>query len=316
VTDTNGDFSSNTERKSYYLFVVAAACLVAVFLPTHKAAENDLYREVLGETTIRQFPIAEKAGPVLLAEARAFDIKAKSALAVDVRTRAILYQKNSQLHWPTASLAKLMTALVISNITPQEAIVTVMSEDLKVSQPVMGLTVGEKIRVSDLLKGMLVMSANDAANVLARSATGSTERFVDMMNFMAQKLGLQNTHFKNPAGFDDPEQYSTAEDLLTLTYEFLRNSKFADIVQTQLEQVASTDGVHTHDLRTSNRLLEKNNILGVKTGYTEGAKGNLILLASDDSNNQIITVVLGSENREDDSMSLVDWVFKSYEYVK
>ncbi|MDP2932573.1 MAG: hypothetical protein Q8N81_00380, partial [bacterium] len=94
------------------------------------------------------------------------------------------------------------------------------------------------------------------------------------------------------------------------------NSKFADIVQTQVEQVASTDGARAHYLKTSNRLLEKDNILGVKTGYTEGAKGNLILLASDDKNNQIITVVLGSENREDDSMALVDWVFKSYQYVK
>lgn len=314
MTDVNLDCCSNTEKKSYYLLIVAVACLVAVFLPTHKAAENDLPREVLGETTIRQFPIAEKAGPVLLAEAKTFDIEAQSAMAVDVRTRAVLYQKNSQLRWPTASLAKLMTALVISNIASQDAIVTVTPEDLKVPPPVMGLVAGEKIRVSDLLKGMLIMSANDAANVLARSVTGSTERFVDMMNLMAQKFSLQNTHFENPAGFDDPRQYSTAEDLLTLTYEFLRNSKFADIVQTQLAQAASVDGAHTHSLRTSNRLLEKDNILGVKTGYTDGAKGNLILLVSDDGDNQIITVVLGSDNREDDSMSLVDWVFKSYEY--
>lgn len=265
----------------------------------------------------QQLPVVTVARPVMLPDAVDFDIAAASVMAVDVSTDTVLYEKQPSARRPVASLTKLMTALVVGSLSHASSTVIVMPQDVEgLPQPVMGLAAGEEISVDALLHGMLIMSANDAAVVLSRALTGSTEIFVGMMNQMAKQLGMWDTHFKNATGFDEDGQYSTAADLKRLAFEFLRHSNLAAIVQTKDASVASADHSVRHYLKTSNKLLGKNYIYGIKTGFTDQARGNLILLARDKDDNQFITIVLGSEQREADSDALVRWIFNSYSFHK
>lgn len=299
-----------------FLSVLAGIVLVGFFyfhlFPTPKAKDSP--EPAVSGITSAQSSTTEERNPRLKDNATKFQTEALAVVALDLRTGTTLYEKNPSAPWPPASLSKLMTAVVLASIVSGSTAVEVAKEDLKVSAPTMGLIEGEKITVLDLLKGMLIPSANDAALTLSRAVTGSNARFVEFMNLMAVQLGLENSNFKNPAGFDEEGQYTTAEDIGRLTFEFLKHEQLAHIVQIQTAKVSSVDGQISHYLKTSNKLLEQKNILGVKTGYTEKARGNLVLLASDENNNQILTVVLGSQNREEESLRLISWVFENYEF--
>lgn len=293
--------------------IIFIASLVSIFFP-FRAFENSPVQnsQILGQAEV-MLPVSRDIRPKQVEAPTIFSTTAEAAYAVDLKTGTVLYEKNSDSPWPTASLTKLMTALVVINISSLNDTV-VVPVGIKTVQPVMGLQGGEELKVSDLLKGMLIMSANDAAITLSESFPGGTARFVELMNQMAERLQLTHTHFRNPAGFDEASQYSTAEDLAHLTFEFLRHKDLADIVQMQSTKVTSSDDKVTHWIKTSNKLLQNDNILGVKTGFTDQARGNLILLATDKSDNQILTVILGSEHREDDSMALVKWVYDNYKF--
>lgn len=288
--------------------------LVFALLPYQQVVEIQIRQEqVLGQT-VQSLPVVADFRPTLTTGAPAFASQAEIAYAVDLKTGTVLYEQNSRKPWPTASLAKLMTALVAANTVSLDSVISVNERALNAPQPVMGLAAGEQLTVHDLLSGMLIMSANDAANALALGVASSTPRFVELMNSLAEKLKLTDTHFRNPAGFDDPAEFSTAEDLTRLTREFLGIPTLAAIVQTQSMSVESVDRSMRHWLQSSNKLLSHPGILGVKTGYTEEARGNLIILAEDRAGHQILTVVLGSLNRESDSQALIDWVFNSFHF--
>ncbi|MBI4053709.1 MAG: D-alanyl-D-alanine carboxypeptidase [Candidatus Doudnabacteria bacterium] len=288
--------------------------LFVIIFPTQRIARETPPPEVLGQVFL-QLPLAGDTRPRLKKAAVPFVTDVEIALAVDLRTGYVLFEKNSQTRWPLASLTKLMTAVVVWNLVDPQAVITIPASGYQVHPPNMGLLAGEQIGVMGLLSGMLIASANDASLALAEGTAGSSQRFIALMNLMSKQLGLSNTHFANPTGFDDSLQYSTAEDLKLLTFEFLRNEKFAEMAQRRSSKVQSVDEKITHWLKNSNLLLqESNNILGVKTGFTEQARGNLIILASDSDNNQILTIVLGSEKREEDSKALIRWVFESYDF--
>lgn len=302
--------------RGYFFWSFLLTCvLIAAFLPYRQVVEVKIREEqVLGQA-VEQLPIVADYRPVLKQEAEIFETPAAAAYAIDLKTGTVLYQKNSTVPWPTASLAKLMTALVTVHTVSLDDVVTVKAAGLRVPQPVMGLISGEKISVRNLLSGMLIASANDAAASLAIGVSSSTPRFVELMNSMAEKLQLQNTHFRNPVGLDADGQFSTAEDLSRIAVELLRSQVLAEIVQTQSRVVASEDGGISHWLKTSNKLLGQPGVLGVKTGYTDLARGNLIILERDERNHQVLTVVLGSEKREADSQELLNWIFKSYRFA-
>ncbi len=300
-------------RVAGYVLISAAAILIA-FSPVRNESANPDAR-VLGEMTAQQLPVIQRSVPKLLSEASQFDSAAIAAYTIDLRTGHTVYEKNADIQRPVASLAKLMTAMAAYNLIPFNHILEIDQSDIAgVSQPVMGLVSGERISALNLLRGMLISSHNDAALALARASGGTQERFVEMMNQLSAQYGMTETRFANPAGFDHPYQYSTARDLMKLVLEFLSVPEFAEIAQTQTMSVASADGKIRHWLRTSNKLLERADVLGVKTGYTEEARGNLVILAEDDEGNQIITIVLGSEQREKDSEDLIGWIFDSYRF--
>ncbi|MGE5392900.1 MAG: D-alanyl-D-alanine carboxypeptidase family protein [Candidatus Saccharibacteria bacterium] len=242
------------------------------------------------------------------------DLLAKTGLAYDNSSGTILYSRNMDEKLPIASVTKLMTALVVMDRLDLDRTIEVKAEDIRVVGSNMGLVPGERIKGLDLLKGMLIPSSNDAAKVLAAAAGGTEENFVGMMNQKAKDLGLDSTHFSNPVGLDDPENYSSGRDLLRLAQEFIKDDTLNSIASTKSERVASTDGKLKHDLRSTNKLLlEDGRVIGLKTGYTSLAKGNLITRI-EDGGKDIITIILNSDEREEDTRKLINWVTAAYRW--
>ena len=214
--------------------------------------------------------------------------------------------------WP-ASTTKLMTAIVALDVFKPDDLVTV--SDPIASGRVMGLINGEKITVENLLYGILVHSANDAAFVLASFHPQGVEGFVRAMNDKAQLLSLDNTHFANPAGFDDVKQYTTAFDLTRLSLYALNQPTIAKMVGIPSIVVADDAFVHFHPLANVNKLLGvMPGVAGMKTGWTENAKENLVNLTKRDGH-RILTVILGSDDRFGETVTLTNWLFANYNWI-
>ena len=243
-----------------------------------------------------------------------FNIEAKSALVLDIGTDAVLYSKNSDEKMPIASLTKIMTALVILENVDLDDTVIISKNAFDTDGRKDSLVIDEKIKAEDLLKIMLIRSNNTAAVSLAEHVSGSVEEFVKLMNKKAELLGLKNTNFSNPTGFDSEENYSTAYDIAQLFDYALDRPLIWEILRTQKLSLSSLDGNIKHNLKNTNLLLGRlENITGGKTGLTDEAGQCLALVVGDPINNhRIISVVLNAEDRFLETEKLVGWVFGSY----
>jgi serine-type D-Ala-D-Ala carboxypeptidase (penicillin-binding protein 5/6) len=166
---------------------------------------------------------------------------------------------------------------------------------------------GEELKVKDLLYIMLVESSNDAAQALAENSNKiDYNTFIALMNEKAQKLGLNNTRFVEPIGLD-PQNRSTVFEIARITEYALKNPMLASILETPAITIYSVDKKFIHNLTSTNKLFGKIPILmGGKTGYTDEAGGCMTTI-SNINNNYLITVILGSTQREDDTAKLIDW---------
>lgn len=240
-------------------------------------------------------------------------LSARAVLVKDLGTNTILYQKDASVSIPIASTTKIMTALVASEYFQPNSVLTV-KEGAKVIGTRVGFLPGEDLNFRSLLYGMLLSSGNDAAYTIAENYPGGILGFVSAMNKKAQVLNLLNTHFDNPAGFDSPRHFSSAKDLATITQEALKNDQLARIFATKQTNIVSLDKKYSHELVNLNKLLSQvRGVLGVKTGFTEGAKENLVTFVSRD-NHQILTVILGSDDRFGESTKLIEWVYENFEW--
>lgn len=237
------------------------------------------------------------------------EISAKAVLVKDTVSHRILYAKNENTRLPIASLTKLLTALVVKKLVSPEAMVEISADDASVAAYRANFEIGQKILVSDLLKAMLVASANDAAAALSRHAGGDLETFVAMMNVEASRLQMTSTLFQNPVGFDDPSHYSTAADLSLLVEEFIKNSDLMRMVGLKEIFFEPVNAKKPYHLVSTNKLLERPGVLGIKTGYTNEAKGNIIILVEEP---RYFLIILGSDNREADANKLIDWVESNF----
>jgi len=245
-----------------------------------------------------------------------FNIEAKSALVLDVGTDAVLYSKTSDEKMSIASLTKIMTALVILENVDLDDTVIISKNAFDTDGRKDSLAIDEKIKAEDLLKIMLIRSNNTAAVSLAEHLSGSVEEFVKLMNKKAELLGLKNTNFSNPTGFDSRENYSTAYDIAQLFDYALDRPLIWEILRTQKLSLTSLDGNIKHNLKNTNLLLGKlENITGGKTGLTDEAGQCLALVVGDPiDNHRIISVVLNAEDRFLETEKLVRWIFGSYEW--
>ena len=242
-------------------------------------------------------------------------VSARSAMLMDVDTGIVLYQKNPEERMPMASLTKIMTAILILDSHKLSEVVTVQDDfsEFKELGVRIWLQQYEKITVGDLLIGLLVPSAGDVAMALAKYHSGSVEKFVEEMNAKAYELRLSNTQFKNPIGLDEAGHYSTAYDLAMLTRYALRNADFRRIVQLPEASISSTNGKNTHSFKSTDELLGGYlDIRGVKTGTTDEAGQSVINLARTKNGKDILSVVLDSPSRFQESKSLIDWSFRSF----
>ena len=242
-------------------------------------------------------------------------VSARSAMLMDVDTGIVLYQKNPEGRMPMASLTKIMTAILILDSHRLSEVVTVQDDfsEYKELGVRLWLQQYEKLTVGDLLIGLLVPSAGDAAMALAKYHSGSVEKFMNEMNAKANELRLLNTHFKNPIGLDEEGHYSTAYDLAMLTRYALRNADFRRIVQLSEASISSTNGKNTHSFKSTDELLGSYlDIRGVKTGTTDEAGQSVINLARGQNGKDVISVILDSPSRFQESKSLIDWSFRNY----
>ncbi|OGD85773.1 hypothetical protein A2Z23_02675 [Candidatus Curtissbacteria bacterium RBG_16_39_7] len=238
-------------------------------------------------------------------------VSAKSVYSFDLDSQVPLFEKNSQEKLPSASLTKLMTAIVVLENCDPKKVVTVGK--ISKNGSVMGLVQNESITMDSLLYGLLLPSGNDAAYVLAAGCLGSVEQFVYSMNKKAINLGMEDTHFVNPAGFDNPNHYSTAKDLTIISREAFENETIREIMRTKEIKVTDVSGQIVHELKNLNQLLANPEVLGIKTGRTQAAGENLIL-ARKKNGHTVIVIILGSENRFSEGRLISDWIFANFSW--
>lgn len=256
------------------------------------------------------------SAPTKNSESLGIELTASSALVIDRKTGAFLFEKDPYKKVPIASLTKIMTNLVVLEYKSNLDDVVIIENDLRnIEGADIDLEKGEQIRLRDLVYGSLIASGNDAAIALAEYLSGNIEKFVEEMNKKAKDLNLDNTHFSNPSGLDSNNNYSTAVDLVRLFNYSLNNPVFAEAVQMKEYTAYSLNLNKTHLFRNTNQLLKSFlNIKGGKTGYTDEAGYCLIVLAENDQGNQIISIVLGSKDSFQETKALVDWAFKNYKW--
>jgi D-alanyl-D-alanine carboxypeptidase (penicillin-binding protein 5/6) len=249
---------------------------------------------------------AQSSNPPQLAGARA-------AVVMEATTGDVLYARNPDEHRSIASTTKLMTVLVALQRTDLDDIFSAVDYHASAAESQIGLVPGERMSVRDLLRAALLPSANDAAATLAVGTMGSTPAFVREMNARARALGLRNTHYGNPIGLDDPDNYSSARDLATLAIRLRRFDFFRRT--TDLPRATLRSGERTRTVVNRNTLVRRvDDVNGVKTGRTNRAGYVLVGSASRDGVT-VVSAVLGEPTeraRDADSLALLRYGLDSY----
>jgi D-alanyl-D-alanine carboxypeptidase len=243
-------------------------------------------------------------------------VDANAVMLYHLESGRELFSKNPTTAVPIASLTKLLSALVVSDLFDSSEIVTVASGSVRVDGQKQTLYLGERILVRDLMAMMLVESSNDAAYALAAYARGREVDFIAEMNKKAAILGMAGCVFKDPAGLDDAA-YCTASNLLRLVRAALRTAPQLWPVMAASElTVQSVDGRIVHTVKSTDELLAKMpGIVGGKTGYTDGALGCLIMVVKlPGKDDTLISVVLGSRQRFNDTQTLITWAQQAYQW--
>jgi D-alanyl-D-alanine carboxypeptidase (penicillin-binding protein 5/6) len=239
-------------------------------------------------------------------------IGASSYLMIDAMSGHELASIKPDTPVPPASLTKLMTTYVVFHALKEGQIalddeVTISEKAWRMQGSRMFVEVGKRVRVEDLLLGVIVQSGNDASIALAEYVAGSESVFAEMMNQHAQALGMMSTHFVNSTGWPDDDHYSTARDLATLAREFPEHYQWHAIKEFQWGDIKQPN---------RNRLLWRDDSVdGLKTGHTEAA-GYCLVASAERDGMRVISVVLGTssdKSRIDGSHALINYGFRFFE---
>ncbi|MBI5613695.1 D-alanyl-D-alanine carboxypeptidase [Candidatus Gottesmanbacteria bacterium] len=240
------------------------------------------------------------------------EISASGIVVLDVASGVFLYKRNEEEKFAPASTTKILTALVAIDSFDPDAVLTVNT--VMNNGQSMGLVKGERMTLENLLYGTLVFSGNDAAYTLAENYPGGVDAFVVAMNAKALALHLNNSHFTNSVGYDDPLHKITATDLARLASVAISNKLIAKIVAVPQITVSDVTFTYFHALKNVNQLLGKiPGVGGIKTGWTEEAGENLVTLVEREGHKEII-VTLKSKDRFEDTKNLINWIFSSYQW--
>ncbi|MFA6158060.1 MAG: serine hydrolase [Candidatus Paceibacterota bacterium] len=269
--------------------------------------------------TVPQVQLSESVSTTTSPIFDAVNIEAKSAYVYDTVTKKVIFDRNSDLQLPLASLTKVMTALAVSNLLSDRDVVTITQSDLSEDGDT-GLVPNEEWSVKDLLDFSLIVSSNDGARALASvagaflgptSSTSAVEAFVGNMNSTAKGLGLTETYFLNPSGLDASETlaggYGSAKDMALLVDHILRNKPHL-LEATSFDRLRISSGLAAHEALNTNKAIDMiPNVIASKTGYTDLAGGNLVVAFDAGVAHPIIIAVLGSsfDGRFQDMAQLV-----------
>lgn len=237
-------------------------------------------------------------------------VSAKAAVLMDADSGRVLFAKEESQRLPMASTTKIMTALLaVEQAEVNDSVVTVTDEMVRIEGSSMGLMPGNKLHLSDLAAGMMMVSGNDAANTAAIAMAGSAQKFSEQMNARAQEIGMKNTHFVTPSGLDSEEHYSTAYDMALLGAEALANGKLAGIVSQKQLSVKFINPDQTIRYSNHNRLLNLYpGCIGIKTGFTKKS-GRCLVSAAERDGVRLVAVTLNAPNDWDDHEKLFDYGF-------
>jgi D-alanyl-D-alanine carboxypeptidase (penicillin-binding protein 5/6) len=243
-------------------------------------------------------------------------IRAPAAILVEPATGDVVFQRNANQRRQIASTTKLMTALVTLERASLDDVMTTVDYRGSSVESLAGFRGGERVTVRDLLRALLITSANDAAATLAQRVAGSRAAFVKLMNAKARQLKLADTHYANPIGLDSPDNYSTATDLAKLTLILRRNAFFRET--TNLPRVTLKSGSHPRTFANRNALVrEVPAVNGVKTGYTSTA-GYILVGSASRAGVTVVAVVLDDPSesaRDSDALNLLKHGLSRYHVV-
>ena len=237
---------------------------------------------------------------------------ATSTVVMDMDSGRVLYEKNKDEKRLIASITKIMTAVLAIENKNLDDVVIVGDEVLKMYGSNIYIEVGEKMRLRDLLYGLLLRSGNDSAVVIAKYVGGSEENFVKMMNQKAAEIGMKNTTFSNPHGLDEETQnYSTAYDMALLSSYANKLMDYCDISNTRKWTVST--GEKSYVWYNRNKLLGTYKYAtGGKTGYTPKA-GRTLVTTANNGNLNLTIVTLNDDDEYITHESLYDYIFSKYE---
>jgi D-alanyl-D-alanine carboxypeptidase (penicillin-binding protein 5/6) len=237
-------------------------------------------------------------------------LESRSAIVLDARTGRALFERQPDVHMYPASTTKILTAIVAIEKGDLDDMVTIQPSDVEVPPSSIGLRVGERISLHDLVYGLLLRSGNDAAMAIARHVgDGSRARFCDMMNDKARDIGCTGTHFSNPHGLPDATHYTTARDLGHIMVYAMKNDTFRSVTSSTRYVSKSSD--RTRIMVNKNRLLRTYpGTTGGKPGYTRAAQQTLVAAAKREDR-ELVVVCLHSVGRAlwSDAAHLLDFGF-------
>lgn len=249
--------------------------------------------------------------PVVLNSYKPY-LSAKAAIVLDADSKTVIFSKNPLLRFSMASTAKIMTGLVALDYYKPDSVLVINSGLVEGSG--LNLQVGDKFYFKDLLYAMLLPSANDAALAIAENYPGGKPAFVMKMNEKAKELHLTDTHFEDPIGLNDDENYTTAIDLSRLGSEIIKNEELAQIVSTQQKFISNIDHTQEYNVFNLNKLLGIQGVNGIKTGTTEGA-GEVLLTSTFLNGHTYIIVVMNSQNRFSDTNTLLYYIANNVSFI-
>ncbi len=242
-------------------------------------------------------------------------VAATAYLVMDADTGEILLAKDADQRFAPASLTKMMTSYIVEyemsrgNITEEDQ-VPISEHAWRTEGSRMFVREGTQVKLGDLLRGVVIQSGNDASVALAEYIAGGERAFADLMNQHAQRLGLNNTQFRNATGLPDPEHYSSPHDLALIGRALIKD--FPDRYSIYSEKYFTYNGIKQPN---RNRLLWRDDSVdGIKTGHTQEA-GYCLVASAKREDMRLITVVLGTasdEARSQESQKLLSYAFRFY----
>jgi len=242
------------------------------------------------------------------------DISASSVAVVRIAAGQVLFSKNSDVFLPIASITKLMTAIIFLENVDLFDLIEISSSAKKTEEggeKMSNIPAGEFLKSEDILKLMIIDSDNDIARTAAEhvSKKENVSSFPELMNKKAEELDMANSNFDNPAGLDSIGNYSTARDLAKLASYIIKNHpRIWDISRIYETDIFSAAGNKYHLINTNPLLKEIIDIVGSKTGSTDGAKESLMLVVNVLKNDPVVFVILRSDDRVKDVKTLIAWV--------